>query len=278
MPQKKPDHLAEIDAFYRRRLAAPPPPGPGCCPALAADYAPAELAALPAGMAASSFGCGNPLAFAGVRPGETVVDLGCGAGLDLLLAAERVGPTGHVVGIDMSPDLLARARANADRAGATQVALHEGTIEALPLADASADWVISNCVVNLSMDKPAVFAEIARVLRPGGRVLISDLVAEDLPDWVHRHRDLYAACIAGAISQARYVDLARAAGLTDVHVVDRTTHDAGMIRVLVADDLPVALDALARRLGMGRDAARDHVAAELAGKVASIKLAARRPG
>jgi arsenite methyltransferase len=167
----KPGHLEEIEAFYTARLSAPAA-GPATVPALCPDYSSADLAALPQGMAASSFGCGNPLAFAGVRPGDTVLDLGCGAGLDLLLAAERVGPAGRVIGIDMSADLLARARANVERAGAQQIALHEGRIEALPVADASVDWVISNCVINLSMDKPAVFAEIARVLKPGGRALI----------------------------------------------------------------------------------------------------------
>jgi SAM-dependent methyltransferase len=270
------DKSANLDAFYSARLgradgAAKVQPG------LAPDYAADDLARLPDGMAGSSFGCGNPLAFAAVRPGDTVLDLGCGAGLDLLLAARRTGPEGRVIGVDSNPDMLARAQANAREAGAAQVELLEGRVEALPLADASVDWVISNCVLNLSQDKPAAFREIRRVLRPGGRVLVSDLVADDLPDWVMQHRDLYAACIAGVVSEARYTALAREAGLDAVAVVDRLAYDAGMLRVLVEQELPVALDCLAATLDMTRAALLDMVAAQLAGRVVSIKLAARRP-
>jgi arsenite methyltransferase len=269
--------LDEIDTFYRGRLAAPQTLRD--LPPLSPDYAADLLAALPEGMVGTSFGCGNPVALAGIQPGDTVIDLGCGAGLDVLLAAARTGPRGRVIGIDASAALLDRARANAAKAGIAHAEFREGRIEALPLADASADWVISNCVVNLSMDKPAVFAEIARVLKPGGNAVISDLVAEGLPGWVAAHRDLYAACIAGAVSEAVYTDLARAAGLDDVRVIDRMVYDAGMVRALVAEELPVAIDGLAARLGMGREATLDHVAGELAGCIQSIKLTARRrPG
>ena len=270
------DDPTDLAAFYSARLVRPQE-ATAARPGLAPDYAPAELAALPVGMAGSSFGCGNPLAFAAVEPGDTVLDLGCGAGLDLLLAAQRTGPEGRVIGIDCNTDMLARARANARQAGCTQIELREGRVEALPLPDASVDWVISNCVLNLSPDKPAAFREIRRVLKPGGRMLVSDLVADDLPDWVMQHHDLYAACIAGVVPEARYAALARDAGLEAVEVVDRLAYDAGMLRVLMEQELPVALDALAGTLGMTRPALLDMVATQLAGRVVSIKLAARCP-
>ncbi|MGG7643333.1 methyltransferase domain-containing protein [Rhodovulum sp. YNF3179] len=267
---------AGIDAFYGDRLAAPAAAGE--TPLLAPDYDPAALAALPDGLVATSFGCGDPLAFAAVETGATVLDLGCGAGMDLLLAAERVGPAGRVIGLDSNPDMVRRARENAARAGAGQVEVMEGLIEALPLPDESVDWIISNCVINLSMDKPAAFAEIARVLKPGGRILVSDLVAETLPDWIAAHRDLYAACIAGAVAERDYLALAEAAGLDDVHVLDRMTYGATEVRALVAGELPVAIDSLAARLGVTRDDMLDRIAAEMSGKVRSIKLHARRGG
>lgn len=272
----QPDNATELAAFYSARLARPDAIA-AVQPVLAPDYAAEDLAALPEGMAGSSFGCGNPLAFAAIRPGDTVLDLGCGAGLDLVLAAQHTGPAGRVIGIDSNADMLARARANAQAAGMGRIELHEGQVEALPIPDSCADWVISNCVLNLSSDKPAAFREIRRVLKPGGRMLVSDLVADDLPGWVSAHADLYAACIAGVVSEERYETLARDAGLEDVAVVDRLAYDAGMLRVLVERELPVALDALAATLGTTRAALLDRVAAELAGRVVSIKLAARRP-
>lgn len=246
---------------------------PGCCgPALASGYAVDAVRAVPQEAVTASFGCGDPLAAADVRPGDVVLDLGCGAGLDLLLAAGRVGPEGRVIGIDASPEMLARARANAERAGvADRVELHEGRIEALPVADASVDRVISNCVVNLSPDKPAVFREIRRVLKPGGRALISDLVADRLPPWVQAHADLYAACIAGAVSEAAYLALAAEAGL-DAEVVDRLTYDEGLVRGLLETALPLPLDDIATRLGLDRTALLAMAARDLAGRITSIRL------
>jgi len=272
----QPDGASDLAAFYSGRLTRAGQTAP-VQPVLAPDYASEDLTALPAGMAGSSFGCGNPLSFAAIRAGETVLDLGCGAGLDLVLAGQRTGPEGRIIGIDSNTDMLARARANADAAGMTWIELHEGRVEALPIPDASIDWVISNCVLNLSSDKAAAFREIRRVLRPGGRMLVSDLVADELPAWVMAHRDLYAACIAGVVSEARYMALAREAGLEAVEVVDRLAYDAGMLRVLVEQELPVALDALAATFAVTRDALLDRVSAELAGQVVSIKLAAGRP-
>jgi SAM-dependent methyltransferase len=253
----------------------------GCCgptrPALAVDYDPAALAALSKDAVAASFGCGDPLAFADVMPGQTVLDLGCGAGLDLLIAAEKVGEAGKVIGVDVSPAMLARARANADAAGFSErIELREGQIESLPVDDASIDWVVSNCVVNLSPDKARVFAEIRRALKPGGKALIADLVAEDLPEWVSAHGDLYSACISGAVSERVYVELAERAGLRRPRVVDRLVYDASMVRGLIEDALPVASDAISARLGVDRRAFLDMAGEQLAGRISSVKLLLER--
>jgi len=178
------------------------PPGEGVGEGFGADlYDGAERDELPAEAVAASLGCGNPLAVAELRDGETVLDLGSGGGIDALLSARRVGPTGRAYGLDMTEEMLELARANADRAGATNVEFLLGTIEAIPLPDASVDVVISNCVINLSTDKPAVFAEISRVLVPGGRIGVSDVVAEDHLNPDQRgQRGSYVGCIAGALS------------------------------------------------------------------------------
>ena len=147
-----------------------------------AGYSDEEFAALPADAVVNSFGCGNPLAFSAVQPGEVVLDLGSGAGIDLLLAARKVGAAGRVIGVDMTEEMIARARANIAAAGIENAEVRQGIIEELPVEDSSVDWVISNCVINLSPEKPRVFAEIARVLKPGGTMLVSDIVAEDLPE------------------------------------------------------------------------------------------------
>ena len=178
-----------------------------------AGYDAATLADIPTDISDSSFGCGNPLAFAGVKPGETVLDLGSGAGLDLLMAASKVGPTGRVIGVDMTDTMIERARANASRYGYTNIDVRKGLIEALPVETSSVDWVISNCVINLSPEKDKVFAEIARVLKPGGRISISDIVVNDLPWWVLRSAALYMACVSGAISEPDYLDGLKQAGM-----------------------------------------------------------------
>src|SRR5512136_1728441 len=170
-----------------------------------AGYDKGELSRLPADAVQNSFGCGNPLAFAGVRPGQTVLDIGSGAGIDCFIAAEKVGPAGKVIGLDMTPEMIERARKNAKEAGGTNVEFRFGEAEKMPVQDTSVDWVISNCVINLSPDKPAVFREIGRILRPGGRISISDIVAQDLPVAVRQSRDAWTGCLAGAISEAAYV-------------------------------------------------------------------------
>ena len=175
---------------------------------------------------ASSFGCGNPLAFSGVGKGETVLDLGCGAGFDLLIAAEKVGAEGRVIGIDMTDLMIEKARENIARAGANNVEARKGIIEALPVADGSVDWVISNCVINLSPEKERVFRELHRVLKPGGRFSLSDMVVEDLPGWARDLSAIDSACIAGGISEAAYVAGLQAAGHENVEVKDRVVYAA----------------------------------------------------
>ena len=182
-------------------------------------YASGERDALPEGAVTASLGCGNPVAVAELRPGETVLDLGSGGGIDVLLSARRVGPSGTVYGLDMTDEMLALAQANAEKAGLPNVHFLKGLIEAIPLPAESVDVVISNCVVNLSPEKDRVLAEIVRVLRPGGRVGISDVVAEDRLSTAERaERGSHVGCIAGALSVSEYRDGLAAVGLGDVEV------------------------------------------------------------
>lgn len=183
-------------------------------------YSGDELASIPA-EANMGLSCGNPTAFASLRPGEVVVDLGCGGGLDVFLAAQKVGPAGKAIGIDMTPDMLALARRNAAQTGATNVEFHHATIDSLPLADASVDCVISNCVINLAPDKGAVFREIARVLKPGGRLAVSDIaLKQPLPPEFGVSLMAYIGCIAGAISLDDYRHGLQNAGFTAVEIID----------------------------------------------------------
>ena len=178
-----------------------------------------ERSDLPEDAVAASLGCGNPVAVAELHEGETVLDLGSGGGIDVLLSARRVGPSGTVYGLDMTDEMLALAQSNARAAGATNVHLLKGLIEAIPLPAESVDVVISNCVVNLSTDKPAVLAEISRVLTPGGRVGISDVVAENgLSHEERAERGSFVGCIAGALSEEEYREGLERAGLVDVEV------------------------------------------------------------
>jgi SAM-dependent methyltransferase len=181
---------------------------------------------LPEGAALASLGCGNPVAVADLELGDVVLDLGSGGGIDVLLSARRVGPTGYVYGLDMTPEMLALARRNAAQADATNVEFLEGQIEDIPLAAETVDVIISNCVINLSPDKPAVFAEMFRVLRPGGRIGVSDIVAEDHLTTVERaERGVCVGCIAGTPSIGEYTAGLRDAGFADVSVT--LTQDVG---------------------------------------------------
>ncbi|MER5435060.1 arsenite methyltransferase [Streptomyces sp. NPDC002588] len=204
-------------------------------------YATEERDTLPAEAVAASLGCGNPTAVAELREGERVLDLGSGGGIDVLLSARRVGPTGKAYGVDMTDEMLALAIANADKAGATNVEFLKGTIEAIPLPAHTVDVVISNCVINLSTDKAAVFAETYRVLRPGGRIGVSDVVADDsLTPERRAERGDYAGCIAGALSFAEYRAGLEAAGFTDIEIRPTHTVADGMHSAVVRASKPAA--------------------------------------
>jgi arsenite methyltransferase len=206
---------------------------PGCCGNVAGDYreaarrigyTDAELAALPEG-ANLGLGCGNPTAFASLKEGETVLDLGSGAGFDVFIAAARVGPKGRVIGVDMTPEMLELARLNALKSGYRNVEFRMGEIENLPVADNAVDCVISNCVINLSPDKNRVFTEAFRVLRPGGRLMVSDLVLlKPLSAKIRKSVQAYIGCVAGAASREDYLSAIRGAGFTEVTVVEETKY------------------------------------------------------
>ena len=228
--------------------------GPACCgggtpcgaePATAEEgfgaglYSRAERDALPAAAVAASLGCGNPLLTAELRPGDTVLDLGSGAGIDVLLSARRIGPAGTAYGLDMTDEMLELARANAAVAGVPNVEFLKGDIESVPLPDATVDVVISNCVINLSTDKPAVFAEAFRVLRPGGRLGVNDVVASNALSGAERAaRGDYAGCLAGALSFAEYRDQLAAAGFTGVSVTATHAVADGMHSAVVRATRP----------------------------------------
>jgi SAM-dependent methyltransferase len=237
--------------------------------AAVAGYGDEELKRLPADAVQNSFGCGNPLAFAGVRAGQTVLDIGSGAGIDCLIAAGRVGLTGKVIGLDMTPEMIERARRNAREAGAKNVEFRLGEAEKMPVEDETVDWLISNCVINLSTDKPAVFREVARVLKPGGRISISDIVAEELPEAIRRSRDAWTGCLAGAIGEADYVKGLKEAGLRDLRVTSRIVYEASQLRGLFASSC----------CGISAEAGLDAtaLAEAAAGKIWSARFEGVRP-
>ena len=217
-------------------------PAPTCCgstPAASEElakhigYSREELAALPEG-ANMGLSCGNPNALAALQPGEVVLDLGAGGGFDVFIAGKKVGPTGRAIGVDMTPEMLAKARKNMatyrERSGLNNVEFRLGEIEHLPLADASVDAVISNCVINLSPDKPQVWREIARVLKPGGRVAVSDLaLLKPLPAAVAESVEALVGCVAGAVLVAETEGMAKAAGLGDIVLKAKSAYIDGMV-------------------------------------------------
>jgi len=238
-------------------------------------YDNAEIQSHPAA-AASSFGCGNPLAFSGVREGDTVLDLGSGAGFDLLLASDKVGSKGRVIGIDMTDEMITRARQNIKAAGVTNVEVRKGLIEDLPVDSSSVDWVISNCVINLSPEKSKVFKEIHRVLKPGGQMSISDIVAEQLPDEIRNNKDLYNSCVSGAISEEEYIAGLAEAGLNNIQVQERFVFDTALIKAAF-DDEETGLSQLFHSLSESkRQEAVDRLVSLAAGKVWSAKFTAKK--
>jgi arsenite methyltransferase len=259
--------------------------GSGCCgsseaaveqTAAARFYPAEELAELPDTVTDASLGCGNPLTIADLRPGETVLDLGSGGGIDCFLAARKVGPEGYVIGLDMTPDMIKLARRNAKKMCVTNVDFRFGEMEEIPLPDESVDVVISNCVINLSPDKDAVFGEAYRVLRPGGRLSVSDVVVDgDLPQFIRSRLDAWAGCLAGALDERVYLDKIGAAGFQRVEVLsrDRSEVDEGAswdeAQLIVAGE-----DAQEAKEKLMEAGLSPH---DLASRVASIKVRAYKP-
>ena len=210
-------------------------------------------------------GCGAPLDFLDLQPGETVLDLGSGPGLDCFLAAEKVGPSGRVIGVDMTPAMLDRARKNAAKGGYANVEFREGRLESLPLGDATVDAVTSNCVVNLVPDKAAVFRQVARVLKPGGRLVISDIVLDGrLPEALEKDIYAYVGCVSGAVDRREYFGLLESAGLGSVKVLKDIDYVAAI------GGVPDEIQALLDRVGIRRE--------NVAGKVHSLTFRARKQG
>lgn len=267
-------------AAARRVLAAPTEAGASCCgpvnaccggaefdgtvdPITADLYVDGETDELPSAAVLASLGCGNPTALAALRPGEVVLDLGSGGGIDVLLSARRVGPTGKAYGLDMTDDMLALARRNAAEAGVTNVDFLQGNIEAIPLPDASVDVIISNCVINLAGDKRRVLAEAFRVLRPGGRFAVSDVVVRGpIPDAVRSSMALWIGCVAGALEESEFRALLGDVGFTGV--------DIEPTRVYRGDDARAVL------AGAGLDA--DALAPQVDGRVMAAFVRATKPG
>ena len=241
--------------------------GPDACgcgdPITSNLYSDAEMRDLPANAVAASLGCGNPTALLALEPGQTVLDLGSGGGIDVLLSAKRVGPTGKVYGLDMTDEMLSLARENQRKAGASNVEFLKGAIEAIPLPDSSVDVIISNCVINLSADKDAVLREAFRVLKPGGRFAVSDVVVHgDVPADVRKNMELWVGCIAGALGDEEYAAKLRAAGFTDVDVETWRTYDVEDARAFLAES-GLEVDSLAK---------------QVKGKFASVFIRARKAG
>ena len=240
--------------------------GPDACgcgdPITSNLYSEEETSALPANAVAASLGCGNPTALLALEPGQVVLDLGSGGGIDVLLSARRVGPTGKAYGLDMTDEMLALARENQRNAGTTNVEFLKGTIEAIPLPDRSVDVIISNCVINLSGDKDAVLREAFRVLKPGGRFAVSDVVVRgDVPADVRRNVELWVGCIAGALGDDEYRSKLTAAGFTDVEVEAWRIYNVEDARSFLTES--------------GLDV--DEMAPKVAGRFVSAFIRARKP-
>jgi len=234
----------------------------GCDPITENLYDASQTSGLPEGAVLASLGCGNPTALADLHEGEVVLDLGSGGGIDVLLSAKRVGPSGKAYGLDMTDEMLALARANQAKAGATNVEFLKGEIENIPLPPDAVDVIISNCVINLSADKGSVLKEAFRVLRPGGRFAVSDVVCRgEIPDAVRRSMELWVGCVAGALEEGEYRHLLRDAGFVDI--------DVEPTRVYAFEDARTVL------AGAGLDV--DVLAREVSGRVMGAFIRARKP-
>jgi SAM-dependent methyltransferase len=241
--------------------------GPAACgcgdPITSNLYSEAETRDLPSEAVAASLGCGNPTALVAIEPGQTVLDLGSGGGIDVLLSARRVGPGGKAYGLDMTDEMLALARENQRKAGVTNVEFLKGTIEAIPLPDRSVDVIISNCVINLSGDKNAVLKEAFRVLKPGGRFAVSDVVVRgDVPADIRRSMELWVGCIAGALEETEFATKLRAAGFDDVEIEPWRVYELSDARDFLIESGVADVE---------------HLAAQVQGQFVSAFVRARKP-
>jgi SAM-dependent methyltransferase len=265
---KRPQDADQLRERVREGYARIAERGSSCCSEQLGrriGYTDAELGAVPQG-ANLGLGCGNPTAIDALEPGETVLDLGSGAGMDAFLAARQVGPSGRVIGVDMTDAMLQKARENARKVGLGNVEFRKGAIEALPVEDESVDVILSNCVINLSPDKQRVYREAFRVLRPGGRLMVSDLVLErPLPPAVLESLDAYLGCVGGAALRAEYLETIEKAGFSEVRVQRETSY-----RDVASLDDPSVKQAMAR-FGVTRDQAT-----ELLDSVTSLHIFARK--
>lgn len=232
-----------------------------------AGYTEEQISQIPEDAVENSFGCGNPVALAEIKEGDVVLDLGSGAGIDVLLASERVGPNGKAIGVDMTPQMIAKARKNAAKMGMNNVEFRLGEMEAMPVESNSVDVIISNCVINLSPDKDKVFSEAFRVLKPNGKMLISDIVAKNLPEAIKSDMESWAGCIAGALEEEEYLEKIRRTGFADVHIVDKTKFDLAILKDSCCD----LSDALGEEVMAKVVADLDKI------EVASIKVSAIKP-
>jgi arsenite methyltransferase len=260
------EHYGAIASAVRQAGAAKGCCGPsacGCADPITSDlYSETETMDLPTEAVMASLGCGNPTALLGLKPGQTVLDLGSGGGIDVLLSAKRVGPTGHVYGLDMTDEMLALARENQRKSGLENVEFLKGEIEHIPLPDNSVDVIISNCVINLSADKDRVLGEAFRVLKPGGRFAVSDVIVRGrVPADVRRSMELWVGCIAGALEEREYATKLRNAGFADVEVEPWRIYQIDEARAFLAE--------------IGEDV--DRLAPAVDGKFASAFVRARKP-
>jgi ubiquinone/menaquinone biosynthesis C-methylase UbiE len=243
-----------------------PAPKDKACGAAAVGYTPDDIKVAPE-CAGSSLGCGNPVAFASLKEGETVLDLGSGAGFDCFIAAGEVGPKGRIIGVDMTPEMIDRARENAEKGKYQNVEFRLGEIENLPAADRAVDVVISNCVINLSADKRRVFQEAWRVLKPGGRLMISDIVLlKELPAKIRNSKKTYVSCVAGALLKDEYIKLIRETGFQDVQILQ----EAGFAKVMYQDNTQAK--AVVKEVGLLPEEAR-----KAAESIVSVSVYALKP-
>jgi arsenite methyltransferase len=228
------DHYAE--RARQSDSCCAPDSASACCDSKNVLYPEELLTVLPDDVANFSLGCGDPITLAALQPGQTVLDLGSGGGLDCFLAAKKVGESGHVIGVDMTPEMLEKARANAERMNVTNVEFRKGYLEDLPVDDNSIDVTISNCVINLSPDKAKVFNEVFRVLRPGGKLAVSDIVTDGpLPEAIKQSLSMWAGCVAGAVDAKDYIAMMKSTGFTDITITptffDKETVDEAIKEV-----------------------------------------------